>query len=206
MIITLDEVKQFLQITDTSQDALISALIPPVQDWLVGYLNNYFEIDYDDVESDTGYSSDAYYYMRSSKLAFVSGIPATITDSQDGFIDAGFQNGMDIRVRYSLLNNGIYQVNNVAAGVLTLELGHSLFDEDNDLTVLLTWVNFPNALKPYVSNLINFHLNVSNDPSDDMAAESVGNHSITYGTMNSVGVYPPELLVPFRPWMLAGKI
>jgi len=45
-IITIEEVKTLLKITDTSKDALIGALIPIVESDLSEYLNNDFNEDY----------------------------------------------------------------------------------------------------------------------------------------------------------------
>lgn len=46
-IATLEEIKTLLQITDTTKDTLITALIPIVENDIFEYLNNYFD-DYED--------------------------------------------------------------------------------------------------------------------------------------------------------------
>ena len=60
-----------------------------------------------------------------STIAFVSGSPATITDSGNGFVTAGFLPGQFLKVT-SGANAGTYQLANVAAGTLTLVSGQTL--------------------------------------------------------------------------------
>jgi len=62
-------------------------------------------------------------------IAFVDSDPDTITDSEDGFVTAGFEAGDKIKVTGSTSNNGDYTVASVAAGTLTLVAGDSLSAE-----------------------------------------------------------------------------
>ena len=67
----------------------------------------------------TGATSDA--RIAASTIAFVEGgATDTITDSNNGFSNAGFTVGMKIAVSGSEDNNGTYTLANVAAGTLTL--------------------------------------------------------------------------------------
>jgi hypothetical protein len=72
----------------------------------------------------TGTSADA--RISASTLAFTDNNPDTITDSNSGFVDAGFVAGMKIVVSGSTSNNGTYTVDTVAAGTLTLSTDDSL--------------------------------------------------------------------------------
>jgi len=67
--------------------------------------------------------------QTATTIAFVSGSPATITDSGSGFITAGFLSGQFIKVTGSAQNNGTYQLAAVAAGTLTLVSGQTLTSE-----------------------------------------------------------------------------
>ncbi len=64
-----------------------------------------------------------------TSIAFVTGSPSTITDSNNGFVDAGFTVGQKISITGSEDNTGTWTIANVAAGTLTLEAGEVLVDE-----------------------------------------------------------------------------
>jgi len=95
VIITIAEVKTLLQITDSSKDAIITALIPIVEDDLLEYLNNNFDEDYPpglkgylakmigyklDKTSDNIASETISRYSVSYKSGtdFIAGYPSTI--------------------------------------------------------------------------------------------------------------------------------
>lgn len=52
-------------------------------------------------------------------LAFTNTTDSTITDSENGFIDAGFEDGDKIYVSGSTSNDGVYTITTVEAGTLT---------------------------------------------------------------------------------------
>lgn len=58
-----------------------------------------------------------------------SGVKDTVTDSGDGFVEAGFRVGDTLIVHGSASNNGYYLIKEVAAGVLTLETEGELTTE-----------------------------------------------------------------------------
>jgi hypothetical protein len=64
-------------------------------------------------------------------IAFTDDDPDTITDSDNGFVDAGFKEGDLVTVSGSTSNDGNYTIDTggVAAGVLTLVIGDSLTAE-----------------------------------------------------------------------------
>lgn len=103
-IITLSEVKALLNITDTSKDTLISTLIPIVQDKVVRYCHNTFDIP----------------LIRSYADTFTfAGTAKTITDSDAQFLNNYFTAGLEIRIKNSIYNDGTYTIKTVTAGVLT---------------------------------------------------------------------------------------
>ena len=69
------------------------------------------------------------YQIGGTTLAFVTGSPATITDSGNGFIDAGFKDGDTIIIEGSTSNDGFYEIATAAAGTLTLRTGDVLASE-----------------------------------------------------------------------------
>lgn len=64
-----------------------------------------------------------------STIAFVSGSPATITDSGNGFVAAGFAANMKLKITGTASNNKTVTIANVAAGTLTLSTGDTLTSE-----------------------------------------------------------------------------
>lgn len=62
-------------------------------------------------------------------FAFVNASPASITDSNNGFVTAGFVSGDRITVSGSTSNDGTYHLDTVAAGTLTLITGDTLTGE-----------------------------------------------------------------------------
>lgn len=63
-----------------------------------------------------------------STIAFVAATK-TITDSGNGFVTAGFKNGMQIKVSGTISNNGTYTIASVSAGTITLISTDTLVNE-----------------------------------------------------------------------------
>lgn len=70
---------------------------------------------------DTHYTADT--------IAFVDSNPDTITDSASGFVTAGFVSGQTLIVEGTSSNDGIYIINTVVAGTITLTAAGSLSAE-----------------------------------------------------------------------------
>ena len=145
-IITRTKVKTLLQISGTSKDAVIDALIPVVQNLVVEELSNRFHM----IDA----AGDPAIYITASTIAFVDSDPDTITDSDSGFVDAAFSDGIDVDVSGSDYNDGIYGVNSVAAGTLTLEAAEELTAEDAGAGVTITRVQFPKGIWSTVADMI----------------------------------------------------
>ena len=62
-------------------------------------------------------------HITGTTIAIVDGEPSTITDSGNGFLDAGFEDGMTIIIENSTADDGIYQIATAVAGTLTLTTG-----------------------------------------------------------------------------------
>jgi len=179
MIITAAEVKSLLQISGSAYDSFIDAMIPVVQDFVIQYTNNYFEILTDSVYRDT------------NTLSFVTGSPAKINDSQNKFVDMGFVAGIHIRVNGSKFNDGIYKVDSVSARTLTLSSDDSLTNEseDSEVVIKITVVQFPKGIQLPVAQLIGYNFEKRN--MKGVQSERLGDHSISY---QSGGGYPKSLL------------
>jgi hypothetical protein len=141
-IITSAEVKALLSISVSTYDTLIATLIPIAQDKVVRFTNNAF--------------LDISTQINASTIAFVSGAPATITDSDAQFVVEEFQSGQDVLVYGSDSNDGIYNVATAAAGTLTLATGETLTTEAAGDDITITRVRWPRDIKAGVATLINF--------------------------------------------------
>jgi hypothetical protein len=172
----------YVSYTYNDYDALITALIPLVQDDLVNYLHNCFP-DY-----NTQYEA--------STLTLNDATPATITDSESRFVIEGFEGGMDLALAGSFRNEGIYNVTTVAAGTLTLTTGETLLGETStDLyggnIITLTRVIWPNEIKQWVAQII--WQNVSRIKNSNVKSKSLGPSSITYSPIG-MGGYSDSIL------------
>jgi hypothetical protein len=85
------------------------------------------------VRSSTGATLTKQGVIVGTTIAFVAGTPGTvaptITDSGNGFVDAGFEAGDSLHVSGSTANNRIFTIGSVAAGTLTLIMSDTLVSE-----------------------------------------------------------------------------
>jgi len=196
MIATLDEIKELLQIPASTEtyDGLIKSLIPTVQEWLLEHLNNYFMVAEEDV------------YLISTAIVFNNASPPTIANSDDEFVDAGFVDDMHLRFQGSLYNDGIYEIETVAAGTLTLATAETLMDEDKEQEITINVVKFKKGLKHVFSALIGEDLKNSFTAGENVISESVGNTNFSFGGSKIKGSYPPELLAKLSPFKRVVKV
>jgi hypothetical protein len=68
-------------------------------------------------------------HYTADTIAFVDSDPDTITDSASGFVTAGFEAGQTLIVEGTTSNDGIYIINTVAAGLITLTAAGELAAE-----------------------------------------------------------------------------
>lgn len=187
-IITLAEVKTLLQISDSSKDSLITALIPIVQSFITSYCNNYFEVvagpNYD-ILRKTNMSQK--YYIESYNISFVA-TGRKINTSDNDFVSSGFIAGAHVRVSGSLVNDGIYKITSVTANEMILDSAETLTDEPSgNVLVRLSMVNFPVGIKMPVAKFIAFELNKQNN--NGLQSESLADYSYSKS-----GDYPASLL------------
>lgn len=175
MILSVDKCKVLLQITDYAQDDLIKEQILIFQDWLCHYLNNFFHTSK---------------FVEGQTISF-SG--STISDSDSGFVSAGFTSATDIHVVGSRDNDGIYQVDSVAAGALTLTIDE-LVTETADQFIQVWRMSFPRGIQDAVAKAIGLDI-TKRDPS--LKSFRLADYSETY---DGNGRYPKELLTKFDPW------
>jgi len=194
MIVTRDEVKTFLGITGTDYDTLIDTYIPIITEDIVEYCNNTF------VAKDPCTYQAKIIYSKTNTIAFVDSNPDTITDSDNGFITAGFISGDDIYIEGTIRNNGHFTADTVEAGTLTLNDIDSLTAEDasENTTPTISLVIFPKPLKIVASQMIGYQLFQINDTRGALR-ESLGDYSVTYDkpsdTIVGGNMYPKDIIV-----------
>ena len=187
MLCTLAEAKTILRKNDAEDDSSLDELLRYAQEDLVEYLNNHFQ------------SRIITYYA--SSIAFVSGSPDTITDSDSEFVTEGFKAGDDIAVEYAFDNNGIYELSSVAAGTLTLTTTNELVDMDPDDDnhplggVRISRVDWPRPLKMVCAKMA-WYLYHEPRP-DDKRAETQDGTVISYAGTNA---YPLAILRMASKW------
>lgn len=83
-------------------------------------------------------------YMIAATVAFVVA-SRHITDSANGFLNAGIEVGDTITVKGSASNDGVYTVSTIAAGTITLITGTVLVTENAGQTITISesGVGFP---------------------------------------------------------------
>ena len=176
-IVSRAEVKTILQITDSSKDGLIDALLPSIEGYILGFTNNLF--------------TDPVVRISASTLSFVSGTPATITDSGLGFVEAGFVAGMAIYVEGTWFNDGYYSLDTVEAGTLTLATGEKLRNESpsSNRSVNIFRAKIPEAVKHAAAQMIDF----LSKNTDGISTEKVGNYSVSYD-LSKKGGFPENII------------
>ena len=176
MLMTAQEVKTILRITDTTYDDDIAAFLPLVEQDLISELNNAFQ--------------DGYVYRESgSDLAFHKGDSSTydyITDADEKFLARGFDDGMDIIVEGGWSNVGLYTIDSASSGTLKLDEYGVLINQDQSSTqddhaigaVRISRVDWPRAIKIPAAKMV-WHL-IKNAQGGDEQSESIGGYSVTY--------------------------
>jgi len=191
-LMTTEEVKSILGLTDSTYDTQIAYFIPFVENDLVDYLNNCFP--------------DGYVYRESgSDLEFVRGDSDTkdyISDTAAEFLVKGFADGMDITVNNSGANDGLFHIDSASTGKLSLIEYGVLIDQDLDDTadnnytgtVLISRVKWPKAIKLPAAKMVWYLIDeakVSN-----VQSERLDDYSVTYGSLIYAGsnAYPKTII------------
>ena len=193
-MITKTEIKAVLGFSDTTYDARILALLPYVKSWVLGYINNDFEvkrkypIDY----IDERFASKDVIYLFTNTIQFVGNVAGVsagyLTDSDSNFINAGFRANFDLRVQDSMYNDKVYSISTVAAGTLTVDISETMTTEDpNSYYIYLTLCKWPDGIVIPMAKII------------DIELHKMTTKSINVETKIS-GDYPKDILAQFKPW------
>jgi len=187
-IITLDEVKDILQIDGDSYDNDIDRLIPYVQEDICDYCNNWFK--------------DPYVYRESvSYISFIRGTTGdsgdVIIDDDSKFLQKGFLSDMDVVVEGGGANVGIHHVTSAVAGQLKLDSTGELISQDPDDTGDNNWIGeikisrikWPKAIKLAAAQMV--HYLIEHPSPTNVLNERIDDYSVTYAGHNT---YPQRIL------------
>lgn len=184
MIITLEEVKTLLQITNTDSDSLIIQLIPLVLTDVLEITNNYF------LDTNIRYNSNTISFSST----VVSSTPIyTIQDSNSMFITEYLEKATDINITGSKYNDGNYSVDSVTSNSITLNSNYntSLTTESSGNDVYITRVNYPKSIKLILANMIKYRM--QKNLGDGIKSKKIDDYSVTYDSINKGG-YPKSII------------
>jgi hypothetical protein len=173
MIVTRAEIKALLQITGTTQDTLIDALIPLVNNDIFEITNNRF------LDTNIRYSSNTFTLSNTGK---------TIVDGNSRFLDYDFAGVQHINIMGSKYNDNNYKVTSITASTITLDSGSEIINESGN-NIYITRVNYPASLKMIVAHMIKFKLN--KNIGNGLKSENIDGYSYTLDDV-SVG-YPATI-------------
>lgn len=179
MIINVGEVKEILNITETTYDNVIANMIPLIQDDITEYCNTFFQ--------------DENIYLISTGFEFNATSTGydTIVDPDSNFLEYGFVSGIDICIEGGFSNVGIYETSTITANTITLKKSNVLIEYTNNLTTKISRVKWPISLKLYVSRLI-WH-NISQAKINGIKSKSLGPSSVVYDSVGAGG-YPANIM------------
>lgn len=190
-IMTVAEVKVLLQISDATYDTIIAALLPVVQDFIVTYCGNGL------------FKDDNKQIADSISIAFVEGGGSadTITDSDSEFISVGeFEADMDIAVEGAISNDGIYTIDTVIAGIITLVTDDDLVDEAAGESVTITRMKWPKGIQKFVAQMI--WEDIVNMKNSNVKSEKIGDYAVTFfkEATTEAGGYSESILAGLNNW------
>lgn len=176
MILTRDEVKNLLNISDTSKDNLIDLNIPIVEEAIRQYCRNDFCVRLFD-----SIISSAFTFSASSNSINLSNISSYSLKNNDMIVIYG-----------SLSNDGIYTIETVNADSLTIYDLYSIEDEDENNVVTLHKIRFPLDIKLTAAKMVNYNISsfktgITEEKIDDYSVKFESNiYSYPSGIMSGL--------------------
>lgn len=153
---------------------------------------------------ESGLAAEAIFYVgrvaasiEATTIAFVDSDPDTITDSANGFLNAGLKDGDTITVTGAGGNNGDYTIDTAGAGALTLVATDSLTNAGGGPSITIVATNY----YEYLMTFVNSSYLVESRPSDPLRIQPTQAAAITTinvpvsmdGQVDRVRIYRREL-------------
>lgn len=195
-LLTVDEARQFLRLTDGTYDVLIASYIPLIEEDICTYLNTQFQ-------------DKSIYVEYTGGLAFVQGGTSTgtsrdyITDDNENFSTAGFSTDMDVAIEGGS-NEGIYTIVSLSSGTMTMEDKGRFIDQDQDAShktvgpIRISRIKWPESLKPIAAKMIWYQIDKAKP--DGAIREQIDDYSVAFAGARE---YPMQLINQLVKWKQA---
>jgi hypothetical protein len=174
-MINLQEVKALLQINDNTRDSLINSLIPKTEDSIIKHCRNHF-------------LHEDFNYIMSTSISFDSSEnKIEMTNIENYALSANNY----IRIYGSLMNDGVYLIDEVGTGYLKINSLRTLKDEDLSRSIVICLVIYPEDLKIPMSQAIGYRLE---NFTPGVKNESIDDYSYTLADSKMVNGLPSMIL------------
>lgn len=175
MIATLAEIKTILGITDTTYDAVITAILPGVENDLLEWLNNKFLFD-----------------SVSYGASLTPTASNTFVGTSGGINSIGFANGDIIYVEGSNRNDGFFTLASFTDTNFTVS---ETVVTETAKTLTVTLVKFPSQLKVAIARMVGSRvLNGNRSMVGGVRSESLADYSVTLNLSSSSAGYSDDIL------------
>lgn len=181
MILNPTDAKAILQITDTSKDAAIAAILPSLNQWILDYCG------YPYTETSITYTANTIAFNETA---------GTITDTAEGF--GSFTDSIDILVSGSNDNNREISIATSVAGTLTLDTGWELIQEALGDSITITRIRWKDGLKNAVAMCLGELLQPAKISGVD--SKSLADYSIKYTTSLSENSFSTQAIGVLRQY------
>ncbi len=181
-------VKMLLNITSTTKDDMITAMIPKVIDDINYYTNNWF------------LQSTRYIYTNDINFSTGSSIAAGLMtlETTGWTFTEDFRAGDTIYISGTKFNDGYYTCATVgSSSIVTNEIMITEASTSGKLP-LINRVDFPRDLELIASQMVGYKVN---QEYQGKASESIGDYSISYITLGTAN-YPPNILNSLNKYKL----
>lgn len=199
-VLTTTRILEVLQLSAGDYSALIDDILPSAKNWLVEYCKNPFLVARENLttlNTPNPFIVGSPNVYRYSETLSVDATNRQILDSDSKFVTNGFTANVDIYVRGSRYNDGVYFCTTVSAGALTVDTIYANFmtDEDNDDEAFTVYeIRFPAAILIPFARVVQYDLAKRGA---DLKSFRLADYSEQYA---GDGDYPPGLLNRFWPW------
>ncbi|MGD9276513.1 MAG: hypothetical protein PVJ67_05050 [Candidatus Pacearchaeota archaeon] len=181
MIVTVTEVKNLLQISNSTYDSFIKIMIPIVENVICDYCNKDF-------------TDRNYVYFSSNTISF------TGSTNEINFTGIGNKQLVEndtIRVYGSLRNDNPYTVQTVNDNSIVVNDVNRLIDEDEGEGVFIARIKYPTPLKMVAAKMIKYDISLS-EKEVGVKSEKIDDYSITYD--DKIMGYPSHIMTQLNDY------
>lgn len=176
MLITLNEVKSLLNISDTDNDNFIKLLLPFIEEDVCMKCRDHF-IDIN------------FTFFSSNNISFDSSLNSL---NYNDINQKDLKVGDTIRIYNSDDNDGIFTIDTINQNSLILNDINEVITENSGNTIYIARVKFPRNLKKVASLMIDFKLKEKENESNFIKKEKIDDYSVELE--NKSQGYPDSIL------------